>query len=276
MVLQQRVRAVPVERHDLAAHEWIGGGRRHEQQEEGDHREEDRERGRREARERRRATPGDVCRGPGEDRGPEQDRPLERGPQRDDGEEERRLERVVPRDVRDREVVRDERPDHRERGEDNEKERDERRPTRTGERPAVALRRRACRGADAPDRERQRRAERARAEVREAEGHGVWWLGVVPGDGGAYRSSCFAITCVARNVPSVANVPSTTAPAPSRSSAGGAPEPMTVTRVVPSVRTKRRSRVCGSYRRVPAPTWPPSRAAVPGGRFRSRASVGVR
>jgi hypothetical protein len=42
---------------------------------------------------------------------------------------------------------------------------------------------------------------------------------------GAYCSSCFAMTCVAWKVPSDANVPSTTAPAPSRRSDGGAPGP---------------------------------------------------
>ncbi len=246
MVLEQRVRTVPIEPHDLAPHERVGRGCGHEDQEEREHREQHRERGGGESRERGRATPCDVGGRAGQDRGPEEDRALERGPQRDDGEEERRLEGVVPRDVQDGEVVRDESADHRERGENHQEQRDERRPAGARERPPITFRRGIAGGADAPDRERERSAEGAGSDVGEAEVQGARWLGVAPGDGGAYCSSCFAMTCVAWNVPSAANVPSTTAPAPSRSSAGGAPVPMTVTRVVPSERTNRRSRVCGS------------------------------
>ena len=47
---------------------------------------------------------------------PEEDRSLERAPQRDDREEERRGAAADLRDVRDAEVVRDQRVDHRERG----------------------------------------------------------------------------------------------------------------------------------------------------------------
>ena len=179
VVLEERVRAVAI-RGDLVgreAGERIRGRGRHEQQEERQHREQHRERDRREAGERARAAERDVHDGAREDERPEEDRARERGPERDRAVEQRRLARVVLGDVHEAEVVGQQRADHREVGDEHEHERADRDEPRAREGPRVALPRRVRRGAEAPERQRERRAERAGADVAPAHGAGVWCVG---------------------------------------------------------------------------------------------------
>src|SRR6266550_2608318 len=61
-----------------------------------------------------------------------------------------------------------------------------------------------------PERQEEGGAQCGRAEVAGAHGNDVRCAGVAPADGAVYTSSCFAMTCVAMNVASAANEPSTT------------------------------------------------------------------
>ena len=139
VVLEERVRTAAVVRWERETHERVGGWRRHEQQEEREHGEEHREGGRGEAGEGPGAAERHVRRRAGEDARPEEDRSFERGPQRDQAVEERRLARVVLRDVEDREVVRRERGHHRQSGDRDESERRRRGEPRRRERARVTL-----------------------------------------------------------------------------------------------------------------------------------------
>ena len=185
MVLEERIRPAPVAGDRLRgdAGERIGGRGRDEHEEERQHREQHRERDRREAGERTRAAQGHVHDGAREDERPEEDRAGERGPERDRAVEERRRAGVVLGDVHEAEVVREERADHREVGDQDEQERTDRHGPGAGERPRVALPAGVGRGAEPPEGQPERGAERACADIAPAQldradhGAGVWCEG---------------------------------------------------------------------------------------------------
>ena len=180
MVLQQRVRPVPVLRRDRKTRERIRRRCRDEQQEERKHREHDGERGRRKAWNGQRAAERDEGGRAREDRRPEKDRPLEGRPEADDRVEERSLSRVVLGDVEDREVVRREREHHRERRDHDESKGDASRDPRGQECSDVAAPCCVDRGPCPPDRQEERGAERGRAEIAGTHGNEVRWAGVAP------------------------------------------------------------------------------------------------
>ncbi len=183
VVLQQRIGTVAVVGRERQADEGVGGRGRHEQQEEAQHREEHGERRRPETRQDGRAADRHEGRRAREDRRPEEDRPFERGPETGERVQERGLARVVLRDVEDREVVGREREHHGKRRDDHERERDRRGDAGRAERPRIPSPGGVDRRPGAPERQEQRGAERAGAEIAGAHGNEVRCAGVAPAFG---------------------------------------------------------------------------------------------
>ena len=201
MVLQQRERAAPVGR---------SGGERRERRRGPQDQDQVERRDAEHHRERPREGLGAAATEPEGDRGqvatedevPQQQRALVRGPECQHLEEGGGRAAGVRRDVAQREVVREQRREHREVRDDDEREQRVRRRARALDHARAAGPRADDRGRHPVDREGERQRERQRADQRR---HQVTSSGggVSPGGGGRYSSPCLTSMLSEWNAPSV-------------------------------------------------------------------------
>src|SRR5262249_55678405 len=225
------------------------------------------------------ARSGVVCAGEGEDvdredRAPEEDRSLERAPQRHHRVDQRGCPASDLRHVVDAEVVGDQRADHHQiRAQHADQEggdggQDQADGARAVTQPALDAHHRTERRGEQPPQDR----ERSEGGVHRASAVGAETVvfhrsGPSPGLGGRYSLEWFTIRREEVNVCDLSNVPSTTTPMRSRNICGGVSRDWTRTEAAPGLSLSATRKVrwvwAASQWRLPGWTMPPSRMVGP-------------